>query len=42
MGYKTIFSKGYLFFPYGESVEAELRKGLLFATKQMELDNEDD
>lgn len=42
MGYKTIFSKGYMFFPYGESIEPELRKGLLFATKQMELDDKDD
>lgn len=36
LGYKTNFSDGYLFFPFGEEINPELRRGLLFATKQIE------
>lgn len=33
LGYKTDFTKGYLFFPYDKEIKPELRKGLLVATK---------
>lgn len=32
-GYQTEFSQGYMFFPYGREIEAELRKGLIRAEK---------
>lgn len=33
VGYKTEFSQGYMFFPYGREIEAQLRKGLIRAEK---------
>lgn len=32
-GYHTVFSAGYMFFPFGEKIEAKLRHGLIFADK---------
>lgn len=32
-GYQTEFSQGYMFFPYGKEIEAQLRKGLIRAEK---------
>lgn len=32
-GYHTEFSQGYMFFPYGSEIEAQLRKGLIRAGK---------